>query len=409
MIVAMIGARRHYAVPRLLHEAGCLERFFTDIYIGNKPWLSGALRALPMRARPKVVQRWLGRTDAELPPDKVTSFDAIGLWYSWALSRAKGDADRRNLFEQVAGRFNESILRHGLGSADVVWGFGATGNELLNIAGKMGLRCVMEQMSNPLPIERELTIAEHRRWKRWLPVNQPPSGGFVRDERHAIGWDLADRVIAGSQFVADGLVSQGVDRSKVRVVPYGVDLERFTWIARARVSPGRPLRLLFVGQVSVMKGVPYLLQALKALGPESVEARFVGNVALDSNRLDEFRAVARFLGPIPRSSVLEQYHWADVFCFPSITEGSAAVTYEALATGLPVITTPNAGSIVRDGVDGFIVPIRSPDKLAEALQRYLDDPALLMAHQDQLRNGRERAGLERYKKDLVKVVQDLRC
>jgi glycosyltransferase involved in cell wall biosynthesis len=70
------------------------------------------------------------------------------------------------------------------------------------------------------------------------------------------------------------------------------------------------------------------------------------------------------------------YAWADVLLLPSICEGSATVTYEALATGLPVICTHNTGSIVRDGIDGFIIPIRDPDAIVERLQRLLGDPKL---------------------------------
>jgi glycosyltransferase involved in cell wall biosynthesis len=62
------------------------------------------------------------------------------------------------------------------------------------------------------------------------------------------------------------------------------------------------------------------------------------------------------------------YQQADVFTFPTIEEGSALVTYEALACGLPVVTTPNAGSVVRDGVEGLLVPIRNVEALAAALE-----------------------------------------
>jgi glycosyltransferase involved in cell wall biosynthesis len=71
------------------------------------------------------------------------------------------------------------------------------------------------------------------------------------------------------------------------------------------------------------------------------------------------------------------YRWADVLVLPSICEGSATVCYEALAAGLSVITTPNAGSVVRDGLDGFVVPIRDARALAEKLEQLASDPRLL--------------------------------
>jgi glycosyltransferase involved in cell wall biosynthesis len=73
------------------------------------------------------------------------------------------------------------------------------------------------------------------------------------------------------------------------------------------------------------------------------------------------------------------YRWADVFVLPSVCEGSATVCYEALAAGLPVITTPHAGSVVRDGLDGYIVPIRDSGAIAQKLERLASDPELLTA------------------------------
>ena len=403
--VAMLGARRHYAVPRLLHEAGVLHRFFTDSYIGNKPWMEAVIGGIPPAIRPAALARWLGRNSDALPPEKVISFEKLGLWYVWSLKRARSAAETQAVFVAMASRFNQLVVEHGIGESDIVWGFNGASLGLFKDAKSIGRRCVLEQTSNPKPIERALAAEEHKRWRDWISDQQKASSEPERDEGEAEEWKLADRIVAGSKFVADGLISEGVDQSKVSVLPYGVDLDRFAWVGRPSFSQQRPLRVLFVGRVSIMKGVPYLLDALKGLGPKSVQAHFVGNVAIDSLQLDAFRCVAKFLGPIARSSMLEHYQWADVFCFPSITEGSAAVTYEALATGLPVITTRNAGSIVRDEVDGFVVPIRSSNKLAEALHRYVEDPTILTAHQEQLRDGRERAGLERYKNDLVHVIR----
>jgi glycosyltransferase involved in cell wall biosynthesis len=198
-----------------------------------------------------------------------------------------------------------------------------------------------------------------------------------------------------------------VPAHKIRVVPSGVDLRRFAPNARAAFDGARPLRVLFVGRVSIMKGVPYLLQALNKLGPKLVQARFVGGVHLNREKLIASSNVGNFTGHIPRHSLPEEYRWADVFCFPSLTEGSADVTYEALASGLPVVTTPNSGSIVYDGVDGFIVPIRDPDALAETIGRYAADRELLAQHQAATLQRRERAGLDRYKGDLVSVIREI--
>jgi len=97
----------------------------------------------------------------------------------------------------------------------------------------------------------------------------------------------------------------------------------------------------------------------------------VGPIQLaDQARRDIGRDV-QLLGPVPRNSVHEHYGWADVFLLPSICEGSATVTYEALAAGLPVICTPNTGSVVTHGIDGFIVPPGDHHSIVKALESLL--------------------------------------
>jgi glycosyltransferase involved in cell wall biosynthesis len=76
---------------------------------------------------------------------------------------------------------------------------------------------------------------------------------------------------------------------------------------------------------------------------------------------------------VPHKNMTQHYNNADIFVFPSLHEGSALVTYEAMSCGLPVITTRNSGSIVRDGLDGFIVPLRDASMLAEKMQYFYDN------------------------------------
>ena len=149
-----------------------------------------------------------------------------------------------------------------------------------------------------------------------------------------------------------------------------------------------PLRLIFAGQVSVRKGVPYLLDAWCALGWRDAELWLIGGVTSDMaairSRWSGLEGVS-FLG---HSTALgELMAQGDLFVFPSIEEGSALVTYEAMACGLPVVTTPNAGSVARDGAEGYIVPIRDVDALCDRLQHLRANPALRaeMAHSARLR------------------------
>lgn len=210
--------------------------------------------------------------------------------------------------------------------------------------------------------------------------------------------------MVGSDFVRTGLETCGVPARKIRAVPYGVDVARFGTTEPRTRTDGAPLRALFAEEAGLRTGVPDLPHALAELGSNAVQARFPGTVALAPEHLARFSGVATFLAPVPRPQMPALFQWADVFVLPSIVEGSATVTYEALLSGVPVITTPNAGSIVEDGVNRFVVPIRDHRALADAIGRYTQDRDLLARHRAACVEGRERAGLERYKAGLVAAI-----
>jgi len=408
--VAMLGARMHYAVPRLLHEAGLLDRFFTDSYIGNKPWLEAALRVVPAGMRANAVERWLGRKDAVLPPEKVTSFDRLGLWFGWARQCSTSLVATNEVFHEAAVRFNQKILQVGLGDAGVVWGFNGWALELFETAKRQGRLCIVEQTILPLALERRLLQQEQERWPGWEKNPSDWTQPLATDGREEAEWELSDAIVAGSTFVRDGLVELGVPAEKIHVIPYGVDCKRFEapieHLSRQRTEAG-PLKVLFAGQVGLRKGVPDLLEAVRQFAPGEIELRLAGGISLREAKLAQYQNHAEFLGHVPRNGMRDLFQWADVLVLPSIVEGSATVTYEAIMSDSPVITTPNTGSIIQDGVDGFIVPLRSPNKIGRALRRYLDEPNLLAAHRTALTETRERAGLQRYKTDLVRLVESL--
>lgn len=400
--VAQLGARMHYAVPRILEGAGLLERFFTDSYSGDKPLVRAALGAVPRRWRPRPLESWLARNEPALPPARVTSFERLGLAYVGAQRRARGTRNLRAVFAEFGRRFDEAILRHGLGAADTVYGFNGAALELFTEAKRRGLRCILEQTMAPHRFHDRILREELERWPDWQPdLDVPAEGECPLAPREEAEWALADQILCGSEFVVEALAECGGPVETCRVVPYGVDPQRFAVLERQPKPPGEPLRVLFVGEVGLRKGAPYLLEALRALGPEKVEARLAGRLALPPAKLDPYSRVASFLGPVPRTQIRDLYAWADVFVLPSLCEGSATVTYEAMAAGLPVVTTPNAGSIVRDGIDGHIVPPRDPEAIARWLDHYAERPGELAEMRRAARMRSEEFSLAAYAERLV--------
>jgi len=161
--------------------------------------------------------------------------------------------------------------------------------------------------------------------------------------------------------------------------------------------------VLTVGQVGLRKGAPCALAVAKAL-PGVAEFRWVGPVMVREAAAAAMSRHIELRGAVPRSDVCEHYQWADVFFLPSVCEGSATVTYEALASGLPVVTTPSAGSPVRDAVDGFVVEDRDSNAMAARLRQLHDDPSLLARLARGAASGAEALTLASYKRRLLPLL-----
>lgn len=385
--VAQLGARMHYAVPRILHGAGQLERLYTDICAtqGWPLWL----RVLPRHLRRGAVAGLLGRIPEGIPRDKIVTFPAFGLRYALRLRSAARPADRNLGYLWAGARFDRLVIGRGFGRASLVYGFNTASEILFEHAKKIGMRRILEQTIAPRVVEAKLleeAVDVAQPWRE--AIRDASFGEFTSRERRE--WELADRIVCPSQFVRDRIVECGADPGKCVVIPYGVDAGLFIPDPgrTAEVDAKRERVVLFVGNLGLRKGLPYLLRAMDRLKALPLRCRIVGPSKLDMHFIrSQCPGNVELVGPVPRSGMAAEYAKADVFCLPSLCEGSATATYEALAAGLPVVTTPNSGSIVRDGIEGIVVPAGEVESLAAALERLCTD--------DALRGGMARAARER--------------
>jgi glycosyltransferase involved in cell wall biosynthesis len=394
----------HFAVPIILANAGLLDTFFTDVHLGNKAWLYRLVNSIPQDSRPKMIRQLCGLTAAGIPPERIVSFDVFGLWYLMRRREQMSFGDVTELYAKVNRLFGDRVVRRGLGNSNAVWGFNGAALEIFKHAREKGITCILEQTIAPRTIEREFLLEEAGRWPEWQPgLDIDLSAGLdLLAEREEAEWELADRIICGSDFVLEGLKARGVPMRKCSVVPYGVEMDHLQPVPT--VTSGKNLNVLFVGEIGLRKGVPYLLEALRAIdSPESVHAKLVGPVAIDRNCLARYDRWCEVVGPVPRSLMSELYDWADILVLPSICEGSATVTYEAMARSIPVITTPNSGSLVRDGVEGFIVPIRDHRAIQEKVELLRDDRGLWLSMANAATERAREASLEAYGKRLLEV------
>jgi len=280
--------------------------------------------------------------------------------------------------------------------------------ELFEQAKRLNIHCVLEQCSVPDTMMNTLFLEEYDLWPDW----EESMAKQFTDRlalRETDEWELTDIIVAGSSFVIDNLVRLGVPKEKCKLIPYAVNVSEYhpKDALRDGATKGH-LKVLFLGGVGLRKGVQYLFTALGKLDELNIETRAAGKILVNIGTARCLSERMELLGLVPRSDVKQLLNWADVLVLPSVCEGSAMVTYEALASGVSVITTPNSGSPVQDGITGFIVPNRDADAIADRLKQLASDPQLRWDMSVQARQYAEQhLSLEAYTMRLISAIESV--
>lgn len=363
-VVCQLGAREHYAIPRALLRAGRLGALCTDMWAGA--FMRGCVRFV---GRPGAALA--GRFHSGIPAGLVTHWTKASLWRQ--LGGGGGHFARYYRFVEDGAWFGERVrewLAKQTGLPDVLFSYDTTALEPFASAKGRGSRLLLGQM-DPGRTHYEILAAERERWPRW-----EPDGEVIPEEYHerrAAEWDLADIIIVNSRWSREALLQQGVPSSKLVVVPLVYEGSGPTPETPHRACQSGPLRVLFLGKVNLAKGVAYLLDAARLLAPDAVQIEIVGSIGIGAHIVAGAPANVRFSGAVDRSAAAACYRRADVFVLPTLSDGFAITQLEAMAHGLPVITTSNCGEVVTDGEDGLIVPARDAAALALAIESLAGD------------------------------------
>lgn len=193
-------------------------------------------------------------------------------------------------------------------------------------------------------------------------------------------YDIADYILVPSKFVYDSMVENNISKDKLFLIPYGYNSDVFLKNEKNTEEDKKEekvLKLLFVGQIGYRKGVKYLLEAVSSIRSKDlkVELTLVGNVDSDFVAvLKKFEGHFRYVNFIEQEKLVHLYNDSDVFVFPSLCEGSALVTYEALACGLPLITTFNTGSVIVHRKEGILIEPSNSEAIENAILYFLEHP-----------------------------------
>lgn len=251
-------------------------------------------------------------------------------------------------------------------------------------------------------------FAKERSWKTVLgQIDSGPADEHLVGELHEArgfpylwkpapaeywdGWraecELADRIIVNSEWSRTALLRAGVPFAKISVVPLAFESssEDLTFNRQypTAFTKERPLRVLFLGQINLRKGVLELLAAAEKLVEEPIEFCFVGPEQFDVSARFQALSSINWIGTCPRSEVAKHYKAADVFVFPTHSDGFGLTQLEAQSWKLPIVASRYCGEVVRDGVNGLVLTEVSAEEIGKSLLRLLHDPQKLQHMSDQ--------------------------
>ncbi len=404
------GARDNYQVARSLSDAGMLEALVTDLYWpAERPTAKLLERFTPARVRDALGQRHA----PGLPAKSVHLSWASGL-YSHALNQL---GSLPLLRERDAVRWCDARLGRRAGQLATSRGaallsYSYYGHSAFTHYRGNQPRMLFQLHPHPASVRRILR-AERELWPEcassldWEWELALPEQDFARLVEEPL---MAEHCLVASSFTKETLVENGVRPEQVHVIPYGIDSERFAIKKMARHA-ARPLQLLFVGRLVQRKGLKYLLEALQFLPAGSVELTVVGRPVddlawLQNTSIQNTRVPIRLRESVSSAQLLEAYQDADVFVFPSLAEGFGHVLLEAMASGLPIISTTRtaAPDLIRDGKEGFIIAPGDSSQLAQAIEKFLRDPSRILSMGEAARSRAEAFHWPRFREQLIQVV-----
>lgn len=218
--------------------------------------------------------------------------------------------------------------------------------------------------------QENLLQAEYRRWGLDYPAR--PAAVVAREE---FEYAHADRIAVPSRQVEESFLREGIPAGRLARVPYGVDLTRFERVAEP--APDE-FRIIFVGALSVRKGLGYLLEAFRRFRHPRKRLCLVGSPTPETGvLLRDLPEGVEVLGHRPQPELNMLLSRSHVFVLCSVEEGLANVMGQALACGCPVIATAATGAadLFEDGREGFILPEPEPIAIAARLELLAQDPA----------------------------------
>ena len=391
-----------------LSEFGLLHEVVTTIAYDSNGNIANCIKKLP-QVISKRIEAELKRRTWDLPQDGLIRTHVVNELLRLALVRSRLSnfigLNSRKLIDWVYLSLDNHTAKHHLNNIDAVYGYEDGVANTFEIAKKKGIICLYDLPIMFYHMSRNIQAQEAEFFPELsnslISANEP-SWKIERKEKEI---QLADHIFVASSITRKSLLDLGISSKKISVIPYGAPIQYF----QPQPKMDRQFRALFVGRLSPRKGVHYLLQAWQELKLPGAELLFVGSNLFPDGWLDRYGEQFRHVSSVPHFSLNQYYSSSSVLVFPSLVEGFGLVLTEAMACGIPVITTPNTAGpdIITDGVEGFIIPIRDVEALKEKLEWCYEHPEELAQMGKAARTKAEQLTWDLYRQRLANQVSKI--
>jgi glycosyltransferase involved in cell wall biosynthesis len=312
---------------------------------------------------------------------------------------------RQGPIDWVYTSLDRHVAKHHLQGLNAVYAYEDGAATTFQAAKQQNILCLYDL---PIPFYRTSRAIQAQEAERFpdlspaLQAIQEPAWKLQRKEQEV---QLADHIFVASSMTKQSLLDIGIKPENISVIPYGAPIDYF----HPKPKPDSRFRALFVGRVGPRKGLHYLFPAWQQLQLPDAELMTVGINEFPENWLAQYSDSFRHVPSVPHASLNEYYSTASVLVFPSLVEGFGLVLLEAMACGIPVITTPHTAGpdIITDGVEGFIVPVRDVEALKEKIEWCYRHPQALAEMGRAARRKAEQLTWDLYRQKLANQVQAL--
>lgn len=372
VVLSHSGIQYTYQIALALQEVGALEKFYGTLCYHEKYWLIKAFKSLPPALSEKILNLLKRRQYSHLNSETVVIHPWPEIMARLIRSLAGRNYFTNNALQHYQCRQFDSYVSAKLDrlTFDVFIGLSGSALHSLRRAKTLGKIAIIDQhdihyQAAARFLSEELEACPE--FKETIPYWPPyqPYLDVVRQEM-----EEADFILVPSTFALESHLAAGIPKEKLVLMLHAVE-PQYEVLCDRRIS-SRPFRILFVGTISQRKGIKYLLEAVKQLNKPNIELTLVGEAHRKIDLLALYEPYFKWVGYVPHEQLKSYFEQSDVLVLPTIYDAFGLSALEAMAAGLPVIVSENcaAGSdVVRDGIDGYVVPIRDVEVLKDRLLR----------------------------------------